>query len=40
MRPEINNKWNVYMMALGKLSVQDTKINGPRVGMCSNEIEL
>jgi len=21
MRPEINNKWNVYMMALGKLEV-------------------
>jgi len=40
MRPEINNKWNVYMMALGKLEVQDTRINGPRVGMCSNEIYL
>ena len=40
MRPEINNKWNVYIMSLGSIEVKGSKINGPRVGMCSNDISL
>lgn len=40
MRPEINNKWNIYMMALGKLDVKDTLVTGPRIGICSNDINF
>jgi hypothetical protein len=34
------NKWNVYMLALGELEIKDSKIDGPRIGLCSTQIDI
>lgn len=40
MPDRILNKWNVYILAVGTLNVQDAEITGPRIGMCSNYIVM
>lgn len=30
----------MYLFSIGSINIQDAKINGPRVGICSNEVTL
>jgi hypothetical protein len=32
--------WNVYLLSLGHIEVYNTNIEGPRIGMCANNITL
>ena len=36
----VMNKWNVYMLSLGELAMTKAKVEGPRIGLCANAIEI
>jgi len=36
----VMNKWNVYMLSLGELAMTQARIDGPRIGLCANAIEI
>jgi hypothetical protein len=36
----IEKGWNVYIFSLGYIAVTNSKIRGPRIGMCSNDLRL
>jgi hypothetical protein len=40
MIPKILSKWNIYIMSLGSLDILNSKVYAPRIGLCSNNIEI
>ena len=36
----IFDKWRIYLLSLGTIDMQESVIQGPRVGLCSNELYL
>jgi len=40
MEASILKKWNIYLLALGIVSLEDAKLSGPRIGLCGNDIKI
>lgn len=40
MKDKIMEQWSIYILTPGDVVIQGTKIQGPRIGMCGNNIEL
>tara|TARA_B110000285_G_C15009851_1_gene555833 strand:- start:414 stop:602 length:189 start_codon:yes stop_codon:yes gene_type:complete len=40
MEASILKKWNVYLLALGTVSLEDATLSGPRIGLCGNDIKI
>jgi hypothetical protein len=40
MREKIQQNWNVYLISLGSINIESSKIKGPRIGICANEINV
>jgi hypothetical protein len=36
----INQNFSAYLLAYGTLNIADSKISGPRVGLCSTDVVL
>lgn len=32
--------WNVYLLSLGHIEINDSAIDGPRIGLCANNIAM
>jgi len=40
MKTQITKKWKVYLLSLGNITMDGAKITAPRIGLCSNEIDI
>jgi hypothetical protein len=40
MRDKIQSKWSIYLISLGSINVEGSKMRAPRIGICANEINV
>ena len=40
MTTKIKVMWNIYVFSLGYIKIDQAEIRGPRIGLCSNEVNL
>jgi hypothetical protein len=40
MSNTIMAKWNIYLLSAGNLTISNSKIIAPRVGVCANNITM
>lgn len=40
MREAIFKKWNIYLLSLGNIIVETSKVTAPRIGLCANTIKV
>jgi len=40
MTTKIKVMWNIYVFSLGHIKIDQAEIRGPRIGLCSNEVNL
>ena len=40
MRDKLQSKWNIYLMSLGSINIEGSRIRAPRIGLCANEVNV
>ena len=40
MHWSVLKKWNIYMLSLGIVRIEGAEVQGPRIGICSNNIKI
>ena len=40
MRDKIQSQWTIYFLSLGSITIKESRIRGPRIGICANQINV
>lgn len=40
MRNKIQSQWTIYFLSLGNITINSSRVRGPRIGLCANHINV